>query len=124
MGTHFSYAIWEVYLAEEFCVSQHMWVSLVMCLLTRYNCSGETVSIRAIRGVMATIVLFAILFYTLLNVVLAPIKETGLSPVKLFRIPGVEPADLLEHTYDPVWRVTYVSFTYKSSLNCLVYSTY
>lgn len=121
MGLHISHAIWAGYLAEEFRVSQRSWVSLMVHVLMGYRCRGETVSIRAMRGILAIIVLFAILFYTLLNVIFAPIQETALSPVKSYRISGVKPYDLLEGINYPAWTVNYVSLRYTLSLNDLFY---
>ncbi|KJA20332.1 hypothetical protein HYPSUDRAFT_43228 [Hypholoma sublateritium FD-334 SS-4] len=74
----------------------------------RKNFVGETISIRAIRGILAITVLSAVFFYALLDVVFAPIKETALSPVKSFRITGYTPVDLDENTESPAWIVNYV----------------
>ncbi len=65
-------------------------------------------SIRAIRGILAICVLSAVIAYTLLNVVLSPVKEAALSPVKTYRISGITPSDLLQNTLNPAWRVTFV----------------
>lgn len=67
---------------------------------------------RAVRGVLAIIILSAVLFYTLSNVIFAPVKETALSPVKSFRISGYTPSDLLEDINIPAWDVTYVRSDY------------
>lgn len=64
--------------------------------------------IRAARGILAIIVLSAIFFYILLDVVYAPIKETALSPVKTYRISGIAPSDLGAETQPPVWTVALV----------------
>ncbi|KJA25454.1 hypothetical protein HYPSUDRAFT_213835 [Hypholoma sublateritium FD-334 SS-4] len=71
--------------------------------------------VRAIRGLLAIIVLSAVLFYTLSNVIFAPVKETALSPVKSFRISGYTPSDLLEDINIPAWDVTY-ALPYESSI--------
>ncbi|KJA20333.1 hypothetical protein HYPSUDRAFT_816951 [Hypholoma sublateritium FD-334 SS-4] len=89
------------------------------------NFVGETMSIRAIRGILAIVVLSAVFFYTLLNVIFAPIKEAALSPVKTYRISGIAPTDLLDHTFIPVWMVTYALplqsiFTDGPSLSSLI----
>ena len=65
---------------------------------------------RAIRGVFAIIILSAVLFYALLNVIFAPVKETALSPVKSYRISGFTPSDLLEDINIPAWDVTFVRY--------------
>ena len=77
--------------------------------------------IRAVRGILAIIVLSAVFFYTLLNVIFAPVKETALSPVKSFRISGATPTDLLENINFPTWTVTYVRLRYILSFNVVVF---
>lgn len=79
--------------------------------------------IRAIRGILAIVVLLAIFFYTLLNVIFWPIKEAALSPVKEYRIAGDEPFDLLKKTINPGWRVTYVRLTHIQYFNNIACST-
>ena len=73
--------------------------------------------IRAARGILAIIVLSAIFFYTLLDVVYAPIKETALSPIKTYRISGIAPSDLGAETEYPMWLVTYVRLKFILSFN-------
>lgn len=73
--------------------------------------------IRAIRGTLAIIFLFAVFFYTLLNVVFVPIKDTGLSLVKTYHISGITLTNLLVNTEHPAWRVTYVRSRYILSFN-------
>lgn len=67
-------------------------------------------SIRAIRGIMAITVLFAVLLYTFANVIFAPMQETALSPVKTYRISGIKPYDFLDGINPPSWIVNYVSY--------------
>ncbi|KJA20356.1 hypothetical protein HYPSUDRAFT_1092600 [Hypholoma sublateritium FD-334 SS-4] len=83
----------------------------------RENFVGETGPIRAVRGILAIVVLSAVLFYTLLNVIFAPVKETALSPVKSFRITGFTPDDLLENINSPAWTVTYALHLQTSLIN-------
>lgn len=108
MGDDTSHAIWKVYLEEEFCVSRRTWTVSTACSHSEYWCSGETVYIRAVRGILAIIVLSVVFFYTLLEVIFAPIKETELSPIKTYRISGITPTNLIKYIEPPVWRVTYV----------------
>ncbi|KJA21276.1 hypothetical protein HYPSUDRAFT_88078 [Hypholoma sublateritium FD-334 SS-4] len=89
------------------------WVSTFQMLfgrsIWRKNFVGEAMSIRAIRGILAIVVLFAVLLYTFLNVIFAPIQETALSPIKSYRVSGVTPYDLLDGINYPTWHVSYRS---------------
>lgn len=89
--------------------------------LHEYCCSGENVSIRAIRGMLAISVLFAVFFDILLNVIFAPARESSLSPVKSFRPTGLTQFDLQVGINPAAWAVTYVRLKWILSFDVIVY---
>jgi len=61
------------------------------------------------RGIFAMLFVLGVLVFALFNVVLDPVRETGLLPLKEIRSKGI-PFDF-ELTHPMVWNLVVVSFT-------------
>ncbi|TFK69639.1 hypothetical protein BDN72DRAFT_840127 [Pluteus cervinus] len=64
---------------------------------------GEARWLRVLRGIMATFVLVGIVVYSLFNIILAPVREAGMTPVDVFRTAAL-PGDL-RLSGVPVWNI-------------------
>ena len=89
-----------------------------------FSISGENLPVRASRGVFTIFILSAVLFYALLNVIFAPLKEAALSPVKSYRISASTPSDRLENINVPAWDVMFVCYVLYLLLSNLCLSLY
>ena len=68
-----------------------------------FKSSGEARWLRVLRGIMATFVLIGIVVYALFNIILAPVREAGMTPFDVYRTATL-PSDFRLSAV-PVWDI-------------------
>jgi len=68
------------------------------------------------RGILAMLFVLGVVVFALFNIVLDPVRETGLMPLKEIRSASV-PLDFVI-TQQPVWNIVVVSFSYSLPQAC------